>query len=265
MTTATTPISAAPAARRATDIAIPGSRLVAVELRKMVDTRAGRWVLASVPIVMALTLIVGAATGDPDQRSFVRLLALAQQPTSALLPILGILAATTEWSRRTVLTTFALLPSRPRLLAAKVAASQVLVLATVMLTVVFAALVAAFAPALWTTQSDWGVGLSDLGEYVAYQSLYMLIGISIGSLLMNTPASIVTFLMFPTIWMAVISAFPKLDDVQRWADTGTAWEHLVADAPMTATWWARVGTTALIWLALPLAFGIRRQLRREVD
>ena len=60
--------------------AIPFSRLVKVELRKMVDTRAGRWLLISIAgltaLVLAIQLIVLLTQ---DQKADVRLLRRRRQ------------------------------------------------------------------------------------------------------------------------------------------------------------------------------------------
>lgn len=260
-----TPAALPAALRSGADAPVPFTRLVEVELRKLVDTRSGRWLLAGLAAMIALVLGVAVAVSDPEGRSFARLLALAQQPASIIIPILGILTATSEWARRTVLTTFALTPSRPRVLAAKTSAGVLLALASVAATFVFAAVAALAAPIAGTTAADWSVGPADVGEYVAYQTLYLLLGIALGSLLMNAAAAIVVFLAFPPVWFGIGSAFPGIEATQRWIDPGLAWEQLVADTPMTGVWWARLGTTAAVWLLVPLALGVWRQLVREVD
>jgi uncharacterized integral membrane protein len=104
--------------------AIPLKTLVSVELRKMTDTRAGLWLLIGVGAIVALVLGIAVATGDAGTREFTNLVALAQLPLGILLPVLGVLAATSEWSQRTVLTTFSLVPSRSSVISAKVLADR---------------------------------------------------------------------------------------------------------------------------------------------
>ena len=55
-----------------------------------------------------------------------------------LLPIVGILLVTSEWSQRTAQVTFTLVPRRGRVLAAKVSASVVLALVAFALALVLA-------------------------------------------------------------------------------------------------------------------------------
>jgi hypothetical protein len=98
---------------------IPFSRLVRAELRKLTDTRASRWLLlaiaAATPVVIAVMLAVAA----PRDLTYAKLVDFTATPQKLLLPALGILAMTSEWSQRTGLVTFTLVPSRRRVLLAK--------------------------------------------------------------------------------------------------------------------------------------------------
>jgi hypothetical protein len=108
-------------------------RLTLVELRKMVDTRAGFWLQV---IVAGLTLIVVTLFcifGETDELIFRDMFALAVFPASLLLPIVGILLVTSEWTQRTALITFTLVPKRMRVMSAKLAAGLVLGLIAVVI------------------------------------------------------------------------------------------------------------------------------------
>ena len=101
-----------PARARGADTRPGLGRLTLVELRKMTDTRAGFWLLLDhrrahgrrrghrVPRVPGR----GAATCSTSSRSAV-------QPASILLPIVGILLVSSEWTQRTAMITFALRPA----------------------------------------------------------------------------------------------------------------------------------------------------------
>src|SRR5687767_9942655 len=95
---------------------VPFGRLVAVETRKLFDTRSGMTLAA---ILVALTVAAVAARGAVAGPSLEKLIGTAGIGFGTLLPVLGILSVTGEWSHRTVLTTFALEPRRVRVLAAK--------------------------------------------------------------------------------------------------------------------------------------------------
>jgi ABC-2 type transport system permease protein len=107
----------------------PGlARLTAVELRKMTDTRAGFWLqLLVAGLTIALVALV-CIFGEPADRGFGSLIEAAVQPASILLPIIGILLVTSEWSQRTAALTFALVPQRMRVMAAKLLASVIVAL-----------------------------------------------------------------------------------------------------------------------------------------
>ena len=92
----------------------PGyGRLVAIELRKMVDTRAGFWLSAGVVAATAVVVLISMLTGPAGVHDLARTLKFALQPSAFLLPVTGILLVTGEFSQRTAMTTFALVPSRP--------------------------------------------------------------------------------------------------------------------------------------------------------
>jgi ABC-type transport system involved in multi-copper enzyme maturation permease subunit len=117
---------AAPAGRDAR----PGlARLTRVELRKMVDTRSGFWLLAAVAGLTLLAVLITALAAHEDQKTFSHILSNGLQPAGILLPVVGILLVSSEWSQRTALVSFALVPGRSRLIGAKVLAGIVLALA----------------------------------------------------------------------------------------------------------------------------------------
>jgi len=98
---------------------IPMSRLVAVELRKSFDTRSGFWLLAGIGI-LALGATVAVILFAPDDALGYGTFATAFGfPMAVILPIVAILSVTSEWSQRTGLTSFTLVPHRSRVIAAK--------------------------------------------------------------------------------------------------------------------------------------------------
>ena len=75
------------------------------------------------------SLAVTAVQDEPMQ--FGDFVGAAAFLTSFLLPVLGIMLVTTEWSQRTAMVTFALEPRRPLVIAAKALVGVLLTLATV--------------------------------------------------------------------------------------------------------------------------------------
>src|SRR5690554_5177250 len=106
MTTTTT--RPAPTAARPAPAPIPFARLTRVELRKQVDTRAGRWLLTVIVLVSVALIALVLLSADPAERTWQELTTASSLGQMLLLPLLGIMAATSEWSQRTALTTFTL-------------------------------------------------------------------------------------------------------------------------------------------------------------
>ena len=134
----------------------PGlGRLVAVELRKMVDTRAGFWLQVAMVALTVVVVVVRLLVGDAAHHTFQSVLDVGLQPAAVLLPVLGILLVTSEWSQRTGLITFALVPVRSRVLGAKLIASLLLAVAMLAMSVaVVAAGVLVSSPGVEGTWSD---------------------------------------------------------------------------------------------------------------
>ena len=95
---------------------VPFGRLVSVELRKMFDTRAGRWLLISIAASTALVLVIQlwVVLAQDLTVTFNDFAGGANIPMNILLPVLGVMSVTSEWSQRTAMVTFTLEPSRSR-------------------------------------------------------------------------------------------------------------------------------------------------------
>ena len=98
---------------------VPFGRLITVELRKMADTRAGMWLLLSIGLITAAIVTIFYFAAPDEQRTFLNFMGATATPQGFLLPVLGILLVTQEWSQRTAMVTFTLEPSRMRVVTAK--------------------------------------------------------------------------------------------------------------------------------------------------
>jgi hypothetical protein len=66
----------------------PGlGRLVAVELRKMVDTRAGFWLPVAMVALTVVVVVVRLLVGDAADHTFQSVLNVGLQPSAVLLPV----------------------------------------------------------------------------------------------------------------------------------------------------------------------------------
>jgi ABC-type transport system involved in multi-copper enzyme maturation permease subunit len=237
------------------------ARLVLVELRKAVDTRAGRWLLVLIALVAVAGAVITAVTGAAGERNLTHVLGDTSQEVSILLPVLGILLVTSEWSQRTALTTFTLVPRRERVIAAKAAAGVLLAVAA---TAVCAAVAAVVLIAADHGQAGrWRDAGLAIGYALVFQVLNLLLGVGFGLLFRSTPVAIVVYFAAPTAWSILTSTVSALAGTGRWLDPSTAWNHL-AGGTLTATTWAQVGTAAAVWIVLPMLAGGWRVLYRPV-
>jgi ABC-2 type transport system permease protein len=237
-------------------------RLVGVELRKSADTRAGRWLLIAIAALTAVFMVIFFIVAEADDRIFENFIGIAATPQGFLLPVLGILLVTSEWSQRTALTTFALEPSRTKVIAAKTVAALLFGLAAFV-----AALVVAM---LCTLVGGSGSGFEGLSVatftlFLALQLLTVVQGLAYGLLWLNTPAAIVTFFVLPIVSSIIFSLVPGLRDAAPWVDLGTAQSPLFeAGQGLTGEEYAQLATTSLIWIVVPFIVGWLRVMRAEV-
>lgn len=237
---------------------IPFVRLVSIELRKMVDTRAGMWMLIVMGgigfLVTAALLIWGQ---DGADQAFSNFLGLIVIPMMVLLPIMGIMSATQEWSQRTGLATFTLVPRRGRIVAAKIGAALLLCLALLA--------AGAIAAALGTLIAGGEFSLTgvSLGGIVIAGLVYTLQGVAFGAAFLNTPIAIVASLVLPTIWTVLTAMITWMQDVSKWLDLNVVTGPLTSGT-MTGENWAQLATATGFWVGIPLAIGSYRILTREV-
>src|SRR3954466_9590262 len=103
---------------------IPTTRLVKTELRKMFTTRSGFWMLVSIGVLTVIATGAVLIFAPRSEIAYDNLVAAMGLPMSVILPMIAILGVTSEWSQRSGLTTFTLVPSRGRVIAAKACATS---------------------------------------------------------------------------------------------------------------------------------------------
>src|SRR6188508_3120904 len=102
---------------------VPLLRLVKVEMRKMLDTRSGLWLIIAIIAITALITVIFFFTASDDDRTFLNYIGIMATPQGFLLPVMGILLVTQEWTQRTGMVTFTLEPHRGKVITAKVLAA----------------------------------------------------------------------------------------------------------------------------------------------
>ena len=240
----------------------PGlGRLVAVELRKMVDTRAGFWLQVAMVALTVVVVVVRLLVGEVADHTFQSVLDAGLQPAAILLPVLGILLVTSEWSQRTGMITFALVPARSRVLGAKLIAS--LVLAVAMLVMSVAVVAAGVLVASPGVDGTWSDAAPLIGQSAVYLTAGMITGVALGAILLASAPAIVVLFALPMGWMAVVS-LSFFADVAPWVSTARALSPMQEEV-MSATQWTHVGTALALWMLLPLLIGTWRITRGEVS
>ncbi|WP_282946574.1 ABC transporter permease [Cellulomonas endometrii] len=242
---------------------IPWHRLVRVELRKQLDTRAGRWLLALIVLVDVAFMALMLWTSDAGSLSWSDLTEAATAGQLLLLPLVGVLAATSEWSQRTALTTFVLEPRRTRVHGAKAAAAGLLALAIMVATVAAAALANLAGGALRDGAGPWTLDWALVGGSTLGLLLLVAQGLGFGLALLSTPAAIVAYLALPTVWTIVANLVEALRKPAEWLDMSGPVSTLMS-GDMAGGDWARLATSTALWVGVPLAIGLWRTARRDV-
>jgi ABC-2 type transport system permease protein len=239
----------------------PGlGRLTLVELRKMTDTRAGFWLLLSTALLTVAVVVIAGFAMDEVDRTLKNFVGIASVPISLLGPVVGILLVTSEWSQRTSLITFTLVPHRSRVLVAKLLAGTALAL------IAYQVCLATGLLATAAFGGDAG-GTWSLSAAVIFQNglsvvLALLAGIGFGAVLLASAPAIVLFFVLPTAWGA-IGSINALEGVAKWLDQSRTMADMGEHA-LSGTEWARVGTSVALWVLLPVVIGFWRVKRNDV-
>src|SRR6478736_1814983 len=246
---------------------IPMTRLVGVELRKMFDTRAGFWLMASVGIVSVLAtaaVIIWAPDEAITQNTFSTAIGM---PLSVVLPIIAILSVTGEYSQRTGLTTYTLVPWRGRVMSAKVVSTLLVGVVAMILALAVGAIGNIVGSAITGLDATWDISLAQFGNIVLANVLGLLMGFMLGVLFRSSAGAIVCYFVYSLVLpvaFGTLAAFQEwFRDLQPWVDVNFAVTRLF-DQTMTAEYWQQLGVSTLVWLWIPLAIGLRAILRAEV-
>ena len=247
---------------------IPTARLIKSELRKMFNTRSGFWMLISIGLLSVLAtcaVIIFAPDDDVTYESFATAIGF---PMSVILPMIAILGVTSEWSQRSGLTTFTLVPSRGRVIGAKAFAT--FVVGVVSMAVAFA------DGAVGNLLGSTTMGLDTVGDVslaAAAQILLgnlvgMAIGFTLGVVLRNSAAAIVGYFVVSLVLPGILALLAQVRswfaDLQPWIDWNYTQVALFENDTDTAREWAMLASTTGIWIALPRVIGLLFLRRSEV-
>ena len=248
---------------------VPFGRLVAVELRKMADTRAGRWLLISIAALTALVLAIQLAVilSNDLQVDFRDFMIAMNTPMGILLPVLGIMSVTSEWTQRTAMVTFTLEPSRSRLILAKFVSTMLIAVVAVVIGLALSVAANLLYGELSGDDVLWDIGAVDVVFYFLLHAIGMATGFAFGTLFLNTAAAIVVYFVYsfvlPGLFQLGAQLMDWFADIQPWIDFAAAQNPLI-EGSISGEQWAQLAVSGFIWLVLPLAVGLWRVLRAEV-
>lgn len=245
---------------------VPLARLVQVELRKMFDTRAGFWLMASIGIIAVLATI-GVILFVPEENLSYGVFGTAfGTPMAILLPIVAILSVTSEWGQRTGLVTFTLSPHRGAVITSKVLASVLVGVVSMIIVLAIGALGNVAGSAIRGVDATWDIDTTDFVLIILANVLGLLIGFMLGVLIRNSAAAIVAYFVYifvlPGIFGILAATQDWFEKIQPWIDFNAAQGQLF-DNP-TGDDWAHLGVSSVIWFFLPMALGVWAVLRSEV-
>jgi ABC-2 type transport system permease protein len=246
---------------------IPMTRIVGVELRKMFNTRSGFWLMTSIGIAAVLATVATLLFAPDDELTQDAFSGAIGFPMAVILPMVAILSVTSEWSQRSGLTTFTLVPHRGRVIGAKALATLTIAVVSMFLALAVGAVGNVVGSAIAGVDTVWDLSVQNFVLIILGNILGMLAGFMLGIVLRNSPAAIVGYFVIsfilPALFMVLSNAQAWFEDMWPWIDFNYAQGALFNGDPSAAEW-AHLGVTGLVWLVIPMAVGLKMIMRSEV-
>lgn len=240
--------------------AVPFTRLAAVELRKLADTRTAVVLLSLLLLGAVAAMVVNASFFTEDVQEVATSAALT---LGLFLPVVGIVSVTSEWSKRTALTTFALEPRRWRVLVAKAVAGTLVAVATSALMLAVAYPTTAVAAAVRGVPADFMLDPVTLAGWTAVNVLFTLCGVALGSMLLGGAAAIVVYFVASVAWGFISLTGDPGSTLASWLDLNVTTVPL-ADGVMSADAVGPLLASIGLWVAGPFLLGLLRVHRMEL-
>ncbi|WP_278257892.1 hypothetical protein [Nocardioides convexus] len=149
----------------------------------MFDTRAGFWLLASIGVLSVVATVAAVALAPRDTLGYETIASALGFPSTLILPLIAILAVTGEWSQRSGLTTFTLVPRRGRVIGAKAVATAVVGVASVLAAFAIGAVGNLVGSAVVGVDAVWDIGPAQAAQIVLGNLVGMAIGFTLGVVL----------------------------------------------------------------------------------
>ena len=246
---------------------IPLSRVVRVELRKMFDTRSGFWLIASIAITGLIATFATVAFAPDNYLTYYNFAKAVGFPITVILPMVALLAITSEWSQRSGLTTFTYVPSRRRVVWAKTLSSVIVAVASMVFAFAIGAVGNVVGSTIAGTPTVWDLSVGHALTIVLGNLVSLSIGTMLGMLLRSSAGGLVMYfvvvLLVPNLLGLLAETQSWFKHLQPWVDLTYA-QSFLFEGMHTGAQWAHVATTVGLWIVLPGIFGLRRVMRSEV-
>lgn len=248
---------------------VPLYRLIDVEMRKLVDTRAGLWlmILIGSVIVLVEALLVLTAVAYDEIAPWSFMFGVMATPLGLLLAVLGVMTVTSEWGQRTSLVTFALEPRRLRVVLAKLLAGLLATIVLLLFTIVFTAGLNVGHAALVGQSAMWDVTRTDLIAFGISHTTAFLLGFAFGMLIPNTPTALVAYFVFRFVVPNLLVAAGL---IWEWFEPVVSWIHLEQalaeffDGGIAQQETFHLLSALGLWVFFPLVLGSFLLVRREI-
>jgi ABC-2 type transport system permease protein len=269
--TTTSAVDTQPAVNRSlsrrTDTRPALTRLVSVELRKNFDTRSGRWLLAGLGGAAVLTTGAIIAWAPAEQLTYSQFTLAIGVPMTVILPIIAVLSVTSEWTQRSGLATFTLVPHRGRVLLAKAIGAVLVTVPATAAAFGVGALGNMAGAALADVPVVWDQSAADVGYFALGQTLLLLVGFVLGALIRNSSGAIVAYMIYGFVAPGLLAflAFSQewFADARPWLDAKYSQDALLR-GELAGDGWSHLAVTSLVWLVVPMVVAVVTVLRSEV-
>jgi hypothetical protein len=259
--------SATPARTGAPNRGIPLSRITTTELRKMLDTRSGFWLMASIGILAFLATAAVILFAPDDQLTYGTFTSAINIPMTVVLPVIAILSVTSEWSQRSGLTTFTLVSHRGRVIAAKALACVGVAVVTIPVAFGIGGLGNLVGTALAGTDPVWDLSVLNLATIVLGNLLSLLFGFMLGVVIRNSVGALVAYFVYqfllPTLALILAASQDWFRNLQPWVDFDYA-QSALFNGVLTTQQWTHLAVTGTIWLVIPMTIGLALVMKAEV-
>jgi ABC-2 type transport system permease protein len=268
MSTMTVAPAASSGTARVVPTRIPFSRILWVELTKMFNTRSGFWLAASIGISAVLATAAVIVFGSESALTYDNFGAAIGVPMVIILPIIAILSVTSEWSQRSGLTTFTLVPKRGEVIWAKMLISVALGAVSIVAALGIGAVGNLVGAGVAGIDPVWDISWNQASSLVAANVLGLLFGFMLGVLIRNSAAAIVGYFIYNFVLAGLTAVLAQnqewFRDLQPWIDFKYTQGMLFEAWPVGGEAWAQLGVTAAAWVVLPLVVGLVLLRRSEV-